>query len=145
MVAFRIVEQAAAVRRHAAQGQQVVDAGAAPGPAMQQVRLAVVVPQRGRVDDALAGQEQMRFAPRSREALGGDDENAEVRVRIEDPELAVVPAQAGRPHAVAEARHGEALGRHQRGSAWPTSSQFTMSFDCSNGSPGALLKLDEVM
>jgi len=95
------VEQAAPVRRHAAQRQHIVEAGPALGPGMDQVSLAVVIPQRGRVDDALAGQEQVRRAPGTGEILGRDHEHALVRVGIEDPEAAIVVAQAGRPYALA--------------------------------------------
>ena len=68
---------------------------------MGHVDTAVVIPERGGVDDADAGLDEDGFCPGAAGVLGFDHESSLVRVAPEDVEPSVVMAYAGGPDALA--------------------------------------------
>lgn len=109
-----VVEEGRGVGVHAVAGEAVLDARAGPGPGVDEVGLVVVVvPQRARVDEALALLEEVRAGPRAAYLGGVDLEDALVGVAPEDPEAFVVVPQRRCPDTAVVARGPELPCRFQ--------------------------------
>ena len=103
------------IRRDLEQGEAVLHPGAGTGPAVHQVRAAVLVPQGARVDEPPPGQQQPRRAPRAGRVRRVEDEDAVVRIRVDDVERPGVLADARGPHAAAAPGEGVVLLGDQSG------------------------------
>ncbi len=79
---------------------------------MDQIDLAVVVPQWARVFESPARLDQNRRAPIARGVGGSDHVNSIVGVRIENVEFSGMKTNGGRPHAAAVLDGIEMLLRH---------------------------------
>src|SRR5262245_33101110 len=91
-----IVEDPGAVRAHRVDGQDAVDPGAALGPGVDEIRLAVVVPERRRIDPALGLADVDERLPGAARAPRLRHEDAEIGIPVVDPVPAVVAADARR-------------------------------------------------
>ena len=78
---------------------------------MNEIRVAVVVPKRARVDPTFGCLHEMRRLPRTGGILGFGHEDAVVRVAEKDVKLAVVKAQGRGPNTTAMLRRVESWHR----------------------------------
>ena len=95
--------------------QKIGDAGAALRPAVDEIKLAVVVPERTRINQPLARLDELRRRPFAGGIRGGGKINSKIGVGIKNPELAVVPTNRRRPDAFAMAHHGKMIRRRLNG------------------------------
>ena len=103
------VQGLAAVGAEPAQRQEVGDARTALGPAVNEIELAVVVPEGAGIDQAPAGKDEFGRRPGAGGIGGGGEIDAEVGVRIRDPVFAGVIPQGRRPDTLAVPRPGKMI------------------------------------
>lgn len=73
---FALAQQLGTVWRHGADPQLMFDVRPGAGISVDQIRLAVVVPERAGINQTLAGVDQMRLGPLAGGMVGGDDVDA---------------------------------------------------------------------
>ena len=105
---FSIVKQLSSFGTHAIDCQNALNPGPALGPGMNEVRIAVVIPERARIDPAFGFPYKLQRLPRTGGVLRPGHEDAAIRIAEINVELAVVEAQGRGPHAIAMLRHTEA-------------------------------------
>jgi hypothetical protein len=99
-----LIEQFGSVFAHATDHKKALDTGAAARECANQICLAIVIPERTRIDPALSLFDQKGLGPGTGRVLRLYEVNAEIGVRIKDVELAVVIADGRRPNAVSVLR-----------------------------------------
>ena len=99
-----VVQKACAVRAHAADDEDALDSRTTRGHRVDKVGIAVLVPQRTRINPSLRFLYQQRLRPRTSRILSLHHVDAVVRVWIEDIELAIVITNRRRPNAASMLR-----------------------------------------
>src|SRR5208283_4627686 len=95
--------------------EKIGDARAASRPAVDEIKLAVVIPERTRVNQSPARLDELRRHPFAGGIGRGGKINSKIGIRIKNPELAAVKTNCRRPDAFAVAHHGEMVHRWLRG------------------------------
>ncbi len=103
------------VRFHGDHGEGVLAARATRCPAVHEIGVAVVIPQRAGIDDAEPGEQGTGFAPRSGRVLSRDHHDPLVDPGVDDVERALMPPDRRGPHAGAVARQAVPLERGECG------------------------------
>ena len=107
---YAVVEQPRSVGAHPVDDENALDAGPAAGESMHEIRLAVVVPERARVDPALGGPDEQRPGPFAGGILGLCHKYAEVRIAVINVIFAVMVPDRRSPDAAAVLRSGKNIG-----------------------------------
>src|SRR5262245_44258863 len=101
------VEQFRAVGAHAIDREDALYSGTAIGPCVDQVRVAVFVPERAGIDPSLRGFDQQRRCPWTSGIARLDHVDAKVGIAVENVKVVVVKTDRGGPDAVAVLRSCE--------------------------------------
>lgn len=96
-----LADQSSAIGAHLDDAELVLDPAARVGVRVDEIRLAILIPERAGVDEALAFEQAPRLAPLSARVGRGGDVDPFIRQGEEDPEQPRMFADGGRPDAAA--------------------------------------------
>src|SRR5882672_12523601 len=106
---FAFVQNFFTVGAYPIDGQDTVNSGAAFGPGMHQISIAVIVPKRAGIDPAFGFSHMDQRFPGAGGVLSLGHEDAPVRVTKVNKVFAIVIPNAGRPNTVAVLRAAKSL------------------------------------